>query len=326
MDALSGILQSFHATGSLLALFQSSGDWGIDFSPSGVSKEHHIVPFQYVVSGQCYLLTEDAPRLLQSDDLVVLPGHAAHSLVSSPESVCQTIYELFEEQGSPIWVPGTTLNRPLLFENFKNPGSKVQILSGVFNLSRPTTMQLLDQLPAVVHIQASEHYLNPQMKAMLEFVLREINSPLPGYAVVAARMVDVLFVQILRLIMQIYPVKAGWLRGVADPRIGLVLAAIHQAPHRQWTVEELGRVGYLSRTSFVNRFSELVGVSPIRYLTDWRMHIAAEALAREGKRISEIAKEVGYPVSQSFTRAFRQAMGQSPQEYRRQAVQKGMGS
>jgi AraC-like DNA-binding protein len=79
----------------------------------------------------------------------------------------------------------------------------------------------------------------------------------------------------------------------------------------------LATEAFLSRSAFAERFTSLVGVPPMSYLTAWRMQVAAQAL-REGRRsIAQIATAVGYESEATFARAFKREMSVSPGEYRR---------
>jgi AraC-like DNA-binding protein len=73
----------------------------------------------------------------------------------------------------------------------------------------------------------------------------------------------------------------------------------------------------LSRSPFAERFTRLVGVPPITYLTDWRMQLAAARLRDTPRPIARIADELGYESEATFTRAFKRAMGVAPGRFRR---------
>ena len=76
----------------------------------------------------------------------------------------------------------------------------------------------------------------------------------------------------------------------------------------------------MSRSSFADHFSKLVGTPPLRHLTDWRMQLARQALRNTSKTIGQIAFDVGYDAEAAFTRAFRREVGQPPSAWRRQAA------
>jgi AraC-like DNA-binding protein len=111
---------------------------------------------------------------------------------------------------------------------------------------------------------------------------------------------------------------AGWLKGVADPQIGRALAAIHQNVSSHWSADSLAREASMSRSAFVDRFTTLIGMPPIRYLTLWRLQAARRNLRETRKTIGQLAHEVGYGSEEAFSRAFKREFGLSPARWREQ--------
>jgi AraC-like DNA-binding protein len=95
------------------------------------------------------------------------------------------------------------------------------------------------------------------------------------------------------------------------------LKALHARPFVQWTVETLAREVGLSRSALVRRFHRLLGMSPIRYLSKWRLHLAAQALREDRENIAAIAEQVGYGSEEAFGRAFTRCFGSSPAAWRK---------
>ena len=74
-----------------------------------------------------------------------------------------------------------------------------------------------------------------------------------------ARILDLVFIQILRAWAAGTDAEPNWLAGALDPQIGLALSAIHRNPGHDWTVEELARTCNFSRSAFAARFVARVG-------------------------------------------------------------------
>jgi len=110
--------------------------------------------------------------------------------------------------------------------------------------------------------------------------------------------------------------ETGWLAGLSDSVVGPALRALHEKPEHTWTLSELARTISTSRTVLVERFSELVGVPPMQYLTQWRLQLAADQLARGSAKVATIGARVGYESEAAFSRAFKRATGQSPSAWR----------
>ena len=74
----------------------------------------------------------------------------------------------------------------------------------------------------------------------------------------------------------------------------------------------------MSRSGFVDRFTTLVGMPPIRYLTLWRLQNAKLSLRETRKTLEQIAQEAGYGSGEAFSRAFKRQFGTSPALWREQ--------
>ena len=70
----------------------------------------------------------------------------------------------------------------------------------------------------------------------------------------------------------------------------------------------------MSRARFAVHFRETVGMTPLDYLTDWRIGVA-QALLKAGKSLKLVAPAVGYMSPTAFTRVFSQRIGASPTEW-----------
>ena len=134
-----------------------------------------------------------------------------------------------------------------------------------------------------------------------------------------AKMSELLFVEAVRRhLAELPPGQTGWLCGLRDPVIGRALSLLHTRITQHWTAEALAREVNMSRSAFADRFTALVGAPPMRYLTSWRMQVAANKLRDTRQNIAQIAFDVGYESEAAFTRAFRREMGQPPAAWRRQ--------
>src|SRR5690606_22129058 len=98
--------------------------------------------------------------------------------------------------------------------------------------------------------------------------------------------------------------------------VGPALAAIHRRPEHRWTVAALAAEADVSRALLAKRFTEVVGVPPATYLTDWRMTEATELLAERDRTVGAVARKVGYADAFGFSMAFSGHAGQSPAEFR----------
>jgi AraC-like DNA-binding protein len=107
----------------------------------------------------------------------------------------------------------------------------------------------------------------------------------------------------------------GWLRAIFDPQVGAALSAVHDSVSTPWTVESLAEAATMSRSAFAVRFKELLGQTPLEYVTEWRMQKAMQLLERRDKKLIDIARSVGYESDAAFSKAFKRVVGASPGEY-----------
>ncbi|MFQ3229761.1 AraC family transcriptional regulator [Reinekea sp.] len=156
---------------------------------------------------------------------------------------------------------------------------------------------------------------NSSAWAMAHTVLLETNAPRCGSPVMLNRLIEVLLIYLLRDAIEHGTQMPGMLLGLADDHLKFALVAVHDSPGHPWTVDELARISGVSRTLFYKRFNELVGCSPLHYLRQWRMTLARGYLIK-GKRITSVARDMGYRSNEGFSRAFHQHFGVWPSECR----------
>jgi AraC-like DNA-binding protein len=132
-----------------------------------------------------------------------------------------------------------------------------------------------------------------------------------------SRILDLLFIQIIRAWASRPDADPGWMIGAMDPQIGQALTELHAHPDREWTVAGLAGIAHLSRSAFAQRFAERVGQTPAAYISQLRLEIAAEHLTSTEAPVNAIAADVGYRSNAAFTRAFSKRYGVTPTEWRR---------
>jgi AraC-like DNA-binding protein len=135
-----------------------------------------------------------------------------------------------------------------------------------------------------------------------------------------AKLAELMFVEAVRRYVETLPPgRRGWLAGVRDPQIGQALALLHDRPGEAWSVSQLGRRVGLSRSALAERFTSMVGESPMQYLTRWRLALAARSLRSSADPVSRVAKRSGYDSETAFNRAFKREFGIPPAAWRKTA-------
>ncbi len=155
--------------------------------------------------------------------------------------------------------------------------------------------------------------------SLIQQIISELEKQLAGADAVINQLAYVLFIHVLRAEMH-RGLKCGLLSALTDTRIGHALNHIHTNPGDDWTVERLARQCGMSRSNFAQRFNRLVGVTPMRYVTGWRMQEAVELLESTNLSIAVIAERCGYLSEVAFRKAFRSVIGDPPGLVRRAAI------
>ncbi|WP_296187357.1 AraC family transcriptional regulator [Pseudomonas sp. UBA1879] len=170
---------------------------------------------------------------------------------------------------------------------------------------------MLFAMPWLIHIGQAD--AAPWSEGILHFMLLEANDTQPGGALMISRLIDLVVIRILRTWVQ-QGLASGWLGGLSDERIARTLRAIHEKPGQQWRIDALAAVAGMSRSSFCDRFTALVGRSPLRYQNEWRLTLAKTMLSKNNARIGEIGFAIGYESEAAFSRAYKAFFGRTPRD------------
>jgi AraC-like DNA-binding protein len=196
-------------------------------------------------------------------------------------------------------------------------GTLTTILGGKFTFDQANSKPLMDLMPSFIHVQNERVQALPLHQSLQLFAAEAAQSCLGSYLVLK-RLADILLLQIIREYVSSSTCReTGWLRALSDPQIGGVLRSMHEKIEQPWTVGELATVAGMSRSAFALRFKEVVGETPLDYLTQWRVYRAAVLLKEGDRKLTEIARAVGYDSDASFNKTFKRIVGVTPGEYRR---------
>jgi AraC-like DNA-binding protein len=301
VDALDEVLRSLRMASSLLSRARYGDPWAV------VTKGAPFPILHAMVEGSCQLMREGEPDVrLETGDVVVLPQGSAHVMASRATL-------------ASVPVPRLTSSCDGTVRRIEHggPGEHCVIICGTFHLDHEAGGWLLGLLPSVVHLRPASEVANDFMEGTLRLLDAEIAAGERGSSAVVERLTDLLVLQALRHEATNSDATSGWLAAVRDERIGKALALMHASPGAEWTVDKLARRCGMSRTRFYQRFTDLVGEPPKRYLARWRANAAADLIRREGLADAEAAEAVGYRSAQAFTTAFRRHLGVTPSAYRR---------
>lgn len=299
MDPIDDVFGAMRVHTSLYARIEARAPWGVTFV-RGVAAR-----FGYVVDGGCWLTLEDrAPVRLAAGDCFMIVGGAQYALQDRPATPTQFCYRALRSHENHIVRLG-------------GDGDPVTVVTGWFLFDRAGARPLVDLMPELI-LARMDAERSDMLQATLALLARETARPSLGTGIVVSRLADILFVQAIRSHAAAAGAEAsGWIGALCDPRLSRAFSAIHARVEAPWTVEELAREAGMSRSAFAARFRDRVGMSPLDYVTRWRM-FRAGALLRGGQRsIADIAAAVGYENESAFAKAFKRVTGITPGVYRR---------
>ena len=128
-------------------------------------------------------------------------------------------------------------------------------------------------------------------------------------------MLDLLLITALRAWFA-HDDSPAWYQAYGDPVVGKALRLLQNNPQHPWTVASLATEAGVSRAALARRFTEMVGESPMAFLTEERLALAADLLRESDATIDAIARQVGYSSAFALSTAFKRHHGISPREHR----------
>jgi transcriptional regulator GlxA family with amidase domain len=187
------------------------------------------------------------------------------------------------------------------------------LLTGTYRSPAEISRSLLSALPVLVVLRPGEWD-----SGLVGHVIHEVDRDAPGQEVVLDRLLDLVLITALRTWLARPEARPPrWYTAQDDPIVGTALTCIHARPDQPWTVASLAFEARCSRAAMARRFTELVGVPPMTYLTEWRLSCAADLLTRSDATLESIARAVGYSSPFALSAAFKRVRGITPREHRR---------
>lgn len=103
-------------------------------------------------------------------------------------------------------------------------------------------------------------------------------------------------------------------------KVKSIMSFMTEHPDRHYTMDELSKMYDISVSALKRCFKGVYGTAIFTFMKNYRMDLAAKLISQTTKPITEIAGEVGYTNCSKFSEAFKNAMGQTPMEYRKLKV------
>lgn len=297
-DVLTSVFQLLRLKSCVYFLHDFHGAWAMEID-GGPHAQFHVV-----ARGHCVVETDGGTRIAGPGDVLLFPRGMRHVLGDAP--------------GRPP-VPGMAVmraineNRPI----FARGAVSTRLICGHYETRHDMRHSVLGALPEMIHVRAFDRSTPAALDTLLPLIMRELDGGEIGGRAIAARLAEVLLVQVLRAYLASATPETGFLAALADARLRPALEAIHARYCEPLTLAALAAAAGMSRSAFAARFRAVMGESPIAYLARWRMIQARELLRDTALPVAEIAARVGYESDIAFARAFRRIFADTPSRARR---------
>jgi AraC-like DNA-binding protein len=313
MDPLSDVLRSVRLKGGVFLDVRFTEPWCVysqviaeDCRPI-LENPSQMISYHFMTEGSMLASVDGSPPIVvEAGEIVLLPRNDKHMLASAPG--------LRPLEGRDLVQPSPDGGLARIFHG--GGGRPARIVCGFLGCEEGFN-PLIATLPRIIKINIRTGASRGMIEASLDFAVNELAQGRVAGSGILARLSELLFVEAVRNYAETRAgTGTGWLKGLSDPQIGQALAAIHRDIAKPWKAEDLAKQAAMSRSAFMSRFTQLVGASPIRYLTTWRLNTAKLKLSETSKAVARIAYEVGYESEDSFSRAFKREFGASPARWR----------
>lgn len=308
LDLLSHILTSLSMRGTLYFRTSFTKPWGV-----AVPNYENVARFHFAHRGSCLVRIEgtDGTVDLAQGDLVIIPHGASHSLYCGhePEKTIMPLDAVLERtgyDGSGVLVYGGD-----------EPQSETQLVCGHFSFDPSSKHILLDRLPPYIHLKNYGESAGRWMEATLRMIGEEAGGTKLGGDLIALKMSEAILAQAIRSFIEGDEATVWGLGAFSDKNLSQALDAFHKVPTDSWTVGSLAQAAGMSRTSFAVLFQKTMSMTPMEYVTSWRMELAKKVLQEPGASLSAAAENAGYASDSSFTRVFKKETGMTPAEFRK---------
>ncbi len=308
LDLLSDILTNLSMRGTIYFRTSFTKPWGV-----AVPNYENVARFHFAHRGSCLVRVAGVadPIDLAQGDLIIIPHGASHALYCGhdPDRTIMpldTVLEASGFDGSGVLVYGGD-----------DPQSETQLICGHFSFDPQARHILMERLPPYIHLKNYGEHAGRWMEATLRMIGDETGGSKMGGDLIALKMSETIFAQAIRSFIEGRDAPEWGLGAFSDKNVSRALDAFHKAPTESWTVEALAQKAGMSRTGFAVQFQKLMKMTPIDYVTKWRMEIAKKVLSSPKASLADAAESAGYASDSAFARTFKKETGQTPAEFRR---------
>lgn len=305
MDVLTDIFDTLDLKGVLYFRTDFSPPWSVEVPDLVDAARFHLV-----VQGNCHVTLPSGDVVsLGPGDLILIPRGQSHILsheITHQAPSLETVLADLGYDGNGVLIAGNGSEQ-----------ASTKMVCGHLTFRRGADHPILHTLPDYIYTTAGDRAREPLLDEMLRLISRRIFVEDLGSAASLTRMSEIVFIELVRAGIGRDQKLSTMVSAFRDKYIGQALELIHKRTSEPWTVETIAREIGMSRSRFSDRFSNLLEVSPMAYLSEWRLQKALTLLEDWRCSIQQVSNQVGYQSPAAFTRAFSKRFGESPRQYQR---------
>lgn len=240
-------------------------------------QEREAIAFYYVFSGAMELKLDGEIHYLQKGELMLFPRVLEHTISD------------------------------------QNEGDNTQAIYGVITYDK----LVLENLKVIFHqylkIDVSKTALSDVLVGLFNVIACRSKSFLEKSDILSPKIFDAIIATLVNSTFSTTITKKSAIPlAINDERINKILHLIYKDPGNYWTISQFSVLAGMSRTSFIQKFKQELGITPIEYLLKHRMVIAFSKLKYDKDKVISVAYSVGYKSETAFSRAFKRTYGFSP--------------
>jgi AraC-like DNA-binding protein len=312
-EVLNSTLEQLRLEGAIFFRAEFTDEFAFESAPLAFAaaltpRADRMILFHIVVSGECWVSVEDGDRHRATEgDVIVMPYGGRYVLRGRTPGVVPSMLDLPDP---PPWDAIPVVRQG-------GGGDRTDMVCGYLHSEHPLFDPSLRALPPVFVVRLRDGPGSSWVKASVAYALEATAPSNRSPTVLATRLPELVLMEVLRLHLSGEPSgNRGWLAALRDPVLAPALALMHASPEHGWSVGELALRTAVSRSVLDDRFRQVLGQSPIRYLTQWRMQLAEDLLGSTDLTVYDVARRVGYQSEEAFSRAFKRERRQSPAHWR----------
>jgi AraC-like DNA-binding protein len=310
---LQSALEQLRLEGAIF--FRAELSEGFSFESTPLALAEALVPgaqrlilFHIVARGTCWVSVADGERhWARQGDVIVVPYGDRHSMGGEAPAESVSILSLLDP---PPWKVMPRIRHG-------GDGARTDLVCGYLYSEHPLFDPAMRALPPAFVVRLPAGTAAGWVQASIAYSLEHAAPSNASSNPISTRLPELVLIEVLQAHLATAPAAdRGWMAALRDPVLAPALSLLHSSPDRTWTVADLASGAAVSRSSLSERFRQVLGRSPIRYLTEWRMHLAEDLLATTDAGVSTVARRVGYDSEEAFSRAFKRQHGLSPSHWR----------